>query len=124
MLETRDESTKKAVDYIFHNYGADGRQAPMTAWAKFATLEVLSHNLHIERYHLTIKMVLKPNMNLVLFCLGLKKINKSPRSLNFERRSLRPNPRLALEHRQIEPDLLGDENNSDLENRPMHYWLK
>ncbi|XP_059099152.1 uncharacterized protein LOC131893200 [Tigriopus californicus] len=58
------------------NYGPTGRKAPITAWAKYATLGVLSHNLHIERYHRTIKMVLKPNLNLVSFCLGLKKINK------------------------------------------------
>lgn len=58
------------------NYGVNGRQAPITAWAKFATLGVLSHNLHIERYHRTIKMVLKPNINLPCFCIGLIKINR------------------------------------------------
>lgn len=39
-------------------------------------LALHSHNLHIERYHRTIKMFLKPFVNLVCFCLGLQKINK------------------------------------------------
>lgn len=74
--ETHDESTQKALKYFMDNYGVNGRQAPITAWAKFATLGVLSHNLHIERYHRTIKMVLKPNINLPCFCIGLIKINR------------------------------------------------
>lgn len=48
---------------------------PWSSWARFATLGAPTHNLSIERYHGTIKLTLKPNFNMVRFCLGLKKID-------------------------------------------------
>ncbi|XP_059097255.1 uncharacterized protein LOC131891643 [Tigriopus californicus] len=48
----------------------------MNAWARPSTLGTPSHNLHVERYHRTIKGVLKPSMNIARFCIGLKHVNK------------------------------------------------
>lgn len=62
------------MNYFWTNYGPEGRIAPWTSWARFATLGALPHNLSIERYHRTIKLTLKPNFNIVRFCLGLIKI--------------------------------------------------
>eukprot|EP00094_Tigriopus_californicus_P012488 TCALIF_12073-PA protein Name:"Protein of unknown function" AED:0.26 eAED:0.38 QI:20/0.2/0.5/0.83/1/0.66/6/0/505 len=74
LKESSDESA--SWTYFITNYGPDGRQAPLNAWARPATLGAPPHNLHIERYHRTIKGVFKPNMNIARFCIGLKQINK------------------------------------------------
>eukprot|EP00094_Tigriopus_californicus_P011611 TCALIF_11216-PA protein Name:"Protein of unknown function" AED:0.45 eAED:0.45 QI:0/0/0/0.33/1/0.66/3/0/236 len=78
-----NESTKKAWTYFETNYGIDGRQAPIRAWARFATLGAPPHNLHIERYHRTIKTILKPNFSIIRFCFGLQEIARF-----FERKHL------------------------------------
>lgn len=48
----------------------------MTAWARPYTLGTHSHNLNIERYHRTIKLILKPNFNIACFAIALGKVNK------------------------------------------------
>ncbi|TRY80806.1 hypothetical protein TCAL_13071, partial [Tigriopus californicus] len=74
--EAFDESASKAWTYFVNNYGPEGRQAPLGAWARPSTLGAPSHNLNIERYHRTIKGVFKPNMNIGRFCLGLEKVDQ------------------------------------------------
>jgi hypothetical protein len=65
----------KAWQYFVANYGPEGRQAPLFTGLGPLLFGAPSHNLHIERYHRTIKRVLKPNFNIARFCLGLETLD-------------------------------------------------
>ena len=86
------------INYFVNNYGVNGVICPCTEWGRCYNLGAVCHNLHIERYHASIKKWgLRPNLPLEQTILTLNTINQK-----FHWKSLRLSSGLATKPSKLQ----------------------
>lgn len=71
-----DYQDSEELKRFLQNYGDEGQVCPVRYWARCYNLGALPHNLHIERYHRTIKdWELKPNLRMDKCLVNIELIN-------------------------------------------------